>query len=190
MHKKPKREDPYKHMKRIRRVIYPELPRPKFKSRAERLEHEECLNEQMPVAHIFLNDTGFQRLRYSDDWLKQEAINLVEWLRRDGNVTMEDFANERGYRRHNIYQWSKRNDEIGEMFRIAKEVQQSKILKGGLFAKMNPGFAKFVLCNLFGWKDGAENREGNEVKTAEAVADEIINIAGENTKEMVNIDTN
>lgn len=167
--------------KRIRRFI-PKEGKPTFATRQEKLDYEIGLRRTRKECGWYAP----KKKIYTDKVIMNEGQMLIRWLQEEGNVWYKDFASERGYPAYYLGKWGARDGRIGEIFKIAKDLQESKLVRNGLLARYNCGFTKFVLINEFGWKEGRDLR-GDQAQSAEQVIDAIITEAGEDTKALVNV---
>ena len=89
--------------------------------------------------------------------IQEEAIALKKWMKKDDSIFLKDFAVERGYLSQRFSEFNNECQEFAEIYSIAKEWQESKLVKGGLYNKTNPGFTKFILVNHHNYRETPVN---------------------------------
>jgi len=96
--------------------------------------------------------------------LNKLGDELVDWMKSDkDNVWLKEFATLKGFPAGNISRYSKQSKYFAEKLAIAKDMQESKLVKGVLDKHYSPTFVKFILKNEAGWKDKIEETRKDEV---------------------------
>lgn len=85
--------------------------------------------------------------KYTDEFIENEADELIKWLKNPNSIWFEDFANYRDYSPRLLSIWAKQNKSFSEAYERAKLWQKSLLIKGGLLNNYNSNFTKFVLIN-------------------------------------------
>lgn len=102
--------------------------------------------------------------KYTDDWLKKEAKTLLDWFsEEETRFWLKDFAIERGYHPTRLDEFAQKSKEFSSAYNIAKAIQESRIVKGGLSGEMNAKMAIFSLKNVAGWRDTKDINLGGSV---------------------------
>ena len=70
--------------------------------------------------------------------------------------TLAGYAAKAGVRRETLWAWAQRHEEFGEAVGICKAIQEHVLIQMGLLGAYPPGLTMFMLRNLLGWKDKAE----------------------------------
>jgi len=86
--------------------------------------------------------------RYCDeliDYFKDESVKPLPLF--------EDFAQLLDIAKSTLYKWGEQHPEFSDALKRAKEIQESRWIKGALDNKFNVTFAIFMGKNNFGWKD-------------------------------------
>lgn len=91
--------------------------------------------------------------KYTDEFIENEAKELVLWFSKPENIYFKRFALERGYPPDMIGEFSKKNEVFKRAHIFAREWQECKIVEGALLNKLNSSFAKFAMANLSSWSD-------------------------------------
>ena len=110
---------------------------------------------------------------------------LIEWMKKDGNIFFQEFFLEKNLYSSWINKIADRNPYVNESLLIAKEIQETKLMKGGLLdPRFNVGMAKFILVNRH--KDNfAEKTETKVTGTLEHTASVFLSNADGKTKDLI-----
>lgn len=98
-------------------------------------------------------------IKWTEELLEKEADLLLDWFQDKKNFWLTDFAHSRGYSRCNLSELSKKSEYFANALKIAKEIQESRIAKGGLTGKFNSSMTIFALKNVAKWRDKIEEKE-------------------------------
>lgn len=110
-----------------------------------------------PKSNVIYCESGRPR-KWNDEAIEREADALEEWIIKPASPWFEDFALQRGYAPQRMSEFVKLNARFAEVYERAKAAQLSILVKGGITAKFNPSFTKFVMANVFGWYDKQESK--------------------------------
>ncbi len=88
---------------------------------------------------------------YTQEWLIEEAENFREWMKKEDSIFFKSFCVERGYSPQRLTEFSEKCPEFSEVYKLAKDWQEQKIITTALWNKTNSGMAKFVLANHHGY---------------------------------------
>ena len=91
--------------------------------------------------------------KYDDEFISKELEALVEWMKDDNNFWLKDFSIERGYPYAYLSVWANENESFSNSLKKAHDIQETKLVKGGLSGKFNNAMAIFVLKNVAGYRD-------------------------------------
>lgn len=100
-----------------------------------------------------LGNQGPSPIKYTLEFIENEAIAFVKWFVKPENIYFKRFALERGYPPDELSNFAKKSEVFARAYRLAKEWQECKIVEGALFNNLNSNFAKFAMANLSGWSD-------------------------------------
>lgn len=105
-------------------------------------------------------------LKYTPEIIKQEAKALMAWLNANkDHLWLGSFAAQRGYDRHRLAEFANKSDEFSATYKVAKAIQESRLVEGALCNKLNSRMAYFALKNVAGWRDQRDyNITGDEAK--------------------------
>lgn len=85
--------------------------------------------------------------------IKQLADSLLKWYEDENNILkMEFFAKEKIQSK----EWkeiAEKNEYFANAVRLASEIEESRLVMGGLTGKFNQSFASFILKNVVGYSD-------------------------------------
>lgn len=94
--------------------------------------------------------------KYTDSWIEQEAEAFRQWMQLPESIFFKSFAIERGYSPQRLTEFAEKNKVFSEVFKLAKDWQESKLINCGLFNKTNSGMTKFVLANHHGYSEKSQ----------------------------------
>lgn len=84
---------------------------------------------------------------YTDEFIENEARELLKWCENEDNIYLIDFCEKRKFHDSHLSAWAKKNTVFCDALKFAKMVQRNRLVKGGLYETTNPGFTKFILVN-------------------------------------------
>ena len=90
---------------------------------------------------------------YTDAEIERIGEDLLEWFRVAGNIWLKDFAIERMIGNSRLPEFADKNEYFAYCYAIAKEMQESKLMKMGMTKKFNAAMPIFALKNVAGWRD-------------------------------------
>lgn len=83
---------------------------------------------------------------------------------------LQDYAHLIGVCKDTLQEWASVHPEFSLAYKKAKDIQEKKLVTGGLTGKFNPAVTIFVLKNVSGWRDKQEiNQTGTIVIQAEDI---------------------
>jgi hypothetical protein len=103
-----------------------------------------------------LNGEGGRPYKYSHADIEKFADEFLEWIKVPTNFWFKDFALEKNIHPEYMVMWAKENERFNNVYRLAKEHQESRILKGGMTKVFGEGLTKFVLVNKHGYADKSQ----------------------------------
>lgn len=114
-------------------------------------------------------------IKYTPEWIEEEAKQLLLWVKRDEGLYIGDFAHERGYSRQRLGEFEKKSESFKNAMDRARLWQERKFIHGGLFKDMDPGFVRFMMARLCGpiWKSAYDTQDDDKEKTIEVTINEI-----------------
>jgi hypothetical protein len=99
---------------------------------------------------------------YDTAYIENEAIVFELWLSDINNVFANAFAVERGYDYHLLTEWSRSNKKFSSIYSRAKQMQEIRLLNGGLSGKFKEQMTKFVLVNHHNYAEKSETKVNQE----------------------------
>ena len=99
---------------------------------------------------------GGRKPKYNDDEINEFAYEFMLWWDDKENVWFKDFCLEKRLDPDLISEWSKKNEIWAEVYKFAKDMQESRLVNGGLKKKYAEGIVKVVLAHSHGWKANQE----------------------------------
>jgi len=111
-----------------------------------------------------------KKRRYVPEVVKGLGKDLQKWIEVPTNFWLGEFAVQHKMDRHRLVEIAKEDKEFGKIYKMAKQVQENKIVKMGFSKNFNQAFAIFTLKNVAGWRDMTETKhEGNIILTHEQI---------------------
>lgn len=91
--------------------------------------------------------------KWTEERALEVAFNLLDWLRaEDENIFFKDYLHLKNSYPKNIVKYlSDKFKSFREVIEDAKNIQEIKLVKFGVFDKLNSGLTKHVLDNVHGW---------------------------------------
>jgi len=68
--------------------------------------------------------TRGQPVKYTPEWIEQEALNLLAWVKRDDGLYLGDYCHERGYSRQRLLEFEKKSEVFQEALNRARTWQE------------------------------------------------------------------
>ena len=99
---------------------------------------------------------------YTDDFIKQEAKALLQYVITEEIPYLKDFCFSRGYSSQRISEFTK-VEEFSEALYRFKDKFESIIVIKGLQGKINSFMANNTLKNCCGWRDRPEQSDNEEL---------------------------
>ena len=110
--------------------------------------------------------------KYKKQNLNKLGNELVSWMQVEKNVWLKDFAINKGFPASYFSTFKKKNEKFKEAYQRAKDIQESRLVKGVLDGTYSPSFVKFILKNEAGWKDKVEETIKEEVPSIQFILTE------------------
>jgi hypothetical protein len=136
-----------------------------------------------PKGHPPYSLNGGRPIKYTEEYIENEANELEIWMKKEDSIWFKDFALERGYHPDQLVNWSKQNETFSCAYNRLKAWQESVLVKGGLKKKYNSAIVAMSLCNNHGWKNKVETTVIGDV--ANPVAFALDQVSG-TSKDLVN----
>jgi len=93
--------------------------------------------------------------KYTKEFIEKEAQALEKYIEQpEPFVPFEcEFAKIRGYYSELLSKWDKTNDKFSQALKKMKDVQEHRLIKGGMTEALNVTMVIFTLKNVAGWRD-------------------------------------
>lgn len=107
---------------------------------------------------------GGAPMKWTPVVLDSLADKLLEWMKVKENFWLGEFAVENEMSRPQLDELShtERSVKFANALKIAKTMQETKLMKLGMSKKYNPAMAIFALKNVAGWRDRTDITTGDE----------------------------
>lgn len=102
------------------------------------------------------SETGGRPQKYTKEYLDKLADEFLEWLKVPDNYWFKSFAVERDLIFSELVENMDRSEKFSEAYRIAKQTQEERIVKGGIKGSFNTQISKFALANCHKWSERSE----------------------------------
>lgn len=99
--------------------------------------------------------------RFTEEEINQIGVLLVEWLQKDENIFFEEFFLQHGIYRKLLYEYADRYESFSAILKVAKQIQEHKLAKGGLLGKYRDASTIFLLKNYHNMADKVEQQVTN-----------------------------
>jgi hypothetical protein len=90
---------------------------------------------------------------YTDAEIEAIADQLVEWFKDARNVWLKDFATEQMLGSQRISEFASKNEYFAFCYNIAKDMQESRLVRLGMSKQVSASMPIFALKNVAGWRD-------------------------------------
>lgn len=99
--------------------------------------------------------------KYTDEWLREEAKELLAWIEKPSNYFLNGFAYQRGYSPKRLPEFTQKSKEFSDSYEIAKWKQSEKFAMKALTREWDPGFTKYTMARVCGdeWKNSWDREE-------------------------------
>jgi hypothetical protein len=126
--------------------------------------------------------------KFSKEDIEKEAEYFYEWLQEPTSIFFKHFATIRGYCAQYLTKFAEKNERFREVYNYAKTVQETKLMMGGLFKKLDSGLVKFTMANHHGYSDkqiviSQTNELDSILKNLDGKSKEIVNESNKSDSE-------
>jgi len=97
--------------------------------------------------------SGGASKKYTPEVLSALADELDLWCERKSSLWLKDFCREFDLCSRGFEELFSRTEKSRRAYERAKDWQESKLIKGGLFKKFDSGMTRFVLTNCCGYTE-------------------------------------
>lgn len=92
--------------------------------------------------------------KYNDAFIKRMAEKLVPWfMASKKRFWLKDFAIEHKFWSGYFGPWTEKSEYFAEQLLLAKDIQESRLVHGGIDNNMNANMVRLALQNVAGWRD-------------------------------------
>ena len=91
--------------------------------------------------------------KYTPEVLDRMGKELLAWFAKPDNLWLKDFALTRGFHWSQFTELAEKSESFSHALKVAKGMQESKLLKIGPNKDYNQAMAIFALKNVAGWRD-------------------------------------
>lgn len=95
-----------------------------------------------------VGNRGQPKKIYTPERLAEEAKALREWIMLPDNLHLKDFAHERGYKPQRMAENAKESVEFAAALEFAKDKQESKFIRGGLWKTFDMNAVKYFMPRM------------------------------------------
>jgi hypothetical protein len=95
-----------------------------------------------------VGNRGQPKRIYTPERLAEEAKALREWIMIPDNIYLKDFAHDRGYDPARVDEHAKDSVEFAQALKFAKDKQESKMIKAGLWKTWGMDSIKYFMPRM------------------------------------------
>lgn len=117
--------------------------------------------------------------------IKQLADSLLKWYEDENNILKMDFFSQNKIQSGEWKKLSETSDYFEKALRLASEIEETRLVMGGLTGKFNQSFASFILKNVVGYRDRASDEQKNSSPYADMSDEELMDIATSFAKKLL-----
>ena len=124
------------------------------------------------------SERGGRPTEWTAELIDKETEALYYWIQDPNNYFITSFLNLRGLHHENIERFARENEKFRAAYRLAKQIQEQRLVELAVTRKGDGGFIKFILQNKAGWKE--KNEISGDVNNPLAV---IMDTIGKNSRD-------
>jgi hypothetical protein len=111
-------------------------------------------------------ETGGRPLTYTKEFLDNIADEFLQWMEEDDSrFWLKDFFIDRRMHTQKIGEWVERSEKFRSAYLIAKELQERRMVAGGMKNQYNSNITKFALVNNHAWvSDKSETKVSGDAQ--------------------------
>lgn len=95
---------------------------------------------------------------FTKEFCDKLADKLLEFITPDNKVFwIKDFAIANKFPAEYLWKFAQLSDKFNNAYKLAKDIQESKLVKLGLSKSANAAFVIFALKNVAGWRDSVSH---------------------------------
>lgn len=119
-------------------------------------------------------EKGGTPLVFTQESIEKYADLFSEWLQDPEHIWFKDFAIEKRINPDLLSKWAKENEKFNGIYKLAKEIQESRVINGGLRNKLNAGLVKFMLVAKHGWESETSIIDAEILTTQKLLMDQLL----------------
>lgn len=104
---------------------------------------------------------------YDDDFIENEAAELIKWADSDLDLWIKDFAHKRGYSPVRMFEWRNSNQVFANAFEYAKDKQERKFYHGAMTKELDMTFVKYFMPRVL--KDRPEWKQSFDMPDSQTI---------------------
>lgn len=105
--------------------------------------------------------------KYTVEVIEELADKLIEYFKDEEHYWLGSFASDNGMWRARLDEFAKENEYFSYALKQAKEIQESRIVRGAMLGKYNCSMAIFALKNVSGYRDMPPEKEEENLRGQE-----------------------
>lgn len=95
--------------------------------------------------------------KYTKEVINKYSDELLDWIEKPDNFWLGKFASDVvGANRRQLLRFAEKNEKFRLALKKAKQIQENKLVLGGLLRKFHPTIVIFALKNVAEWRDKTE----------------------------------
>jgi hypothetical protein len=98
-----------------------------------------------------------RKVGHPTKWTREKSLKIgemmIKWMKNPENIYPNTFLANIGLSRKVFIELCNKYTELSNLYELAKNISEGKLVKGGLNNDFNPMFDKFILINHHNYKD-------------------------------------
>ncbi len=107
--------------------------------------------------------------QFTDAVIDELAVKLITWIKIPNNFWLGNFAAENEFHRGQLSVFAEKNKNFASAYNLAYQIQENKLVMGGLSKKLDVTMVIFSLKNVAGWRDKHEHMHKGNVTFANLI---------------------
>ena len=101
--------------------------------------------------------------RYTEEFVQELGDKLLVWMSVEENYWLGEFAVDNKMGRSRVQEIASRNPGFNLIYERAKQMQENKLVKGGMSGKLNTTMVIFSLKNVANWRDQRDVKHSGSI---------------------------
>ena len=107
--------------------------------------------------------------KYTPEYLETLGESLLTWMQEPQNWWLGAFATQNKLWRTQLDEFAHKDENFSNTLKIAKTIQETRLLQLGLSGKANAAMCIFALKNVAGWRDQPAEKDDQAIKDKDLI---------------------